>query len=284
MYQDYSPKGVKFFYLYKKLQHPGFYNYVDPLTIEERLKHLKVAKQKLGTEFTWICDTMENDVRDALGRLPNSEIVIDPDGKIVLARAWSNPTQLRTDLEELVGKSETTTEVSDLEIEQQKLGFDLEVAEGVVEPMKINEPMANIQSAAAPSEDPYFVKLHVQANSGLLREGKGRLYFAFRLDPIYDVHWNNQVAPLEYELTASDGSTISAATGESPKVEAKADLDPREFLVDIEGATDDTELTLKVKYSACTDEWCRPFTQEYTIRLERDRANQLARPRAGRRR
>lgn len=266
------------------MQHPGFYDYVDPLTIEERLKHLKVAQEKLGTEFTWICDTMENDVRDALGRLPNSEIVVDPEGNIVIARAWSNPSQLRTDLEQLVGKSETTTRISDLDIEQQELGFDLEIAQGVVKPLRIEEPMANIQSTPEPSEDPYFVKLHVQANSELLREGNGKLYFAFRLDPIYGVHWNNQVAPLEYELTASNGAKISAATGAGPQVEAKADLDPREFLVDIEGADDDTELTLKVKYSACTDEWCRPFTQEYTIRLERDRTNQLPRPRVGRRR
>ena len=227
---------------------------------------------------------MENDVRDALGRLPNSEIVVDPDGNIVHARAWSNPTQLRKDLEALVGKSETTTQVSDLDAEQQKLGFDLEVAEGVVAPLEINEAMANIQSTPKPSDDPYFIKLHVQANSGLLREGNGKLYFAFRLDPIYDVHWNNEVAPLEYELTASDGSKISAHTGAGPKVDAKADLDPREFLVDIEGANGDTELTLKVKYSACTDDWCRPFTQEYTIVLERDRANQMFRPRGARRR
>ncbi len=227
---------------------------------------------------------MENDVRDALGRLPNSEIVIDPQGKIVLARAWSNPEQLRTDLEELVGKAEKTTQISDLGIEQQKLGFDLEIAEGVVAPMSISEQMRNIKSTPEPSDDPYFVKLHVQANSELLEDGSGKLYFAFRLDPIYKVHWNNMVAPLEYELSASDGSKISAMTGASPKVEKDADVDPREFLIDIKRASADTELSLKVKYLACTEEWCRPFTQEYTIRLESDRSNQLSRPRAQRRR
>ena len=283
VYRDYSSKGVKFFYLYKKLAHPGFNDYIDPLTIEERLLHLKVAQKKLATDFTWICDTMNNDVRDALGGLPNSEIVIDPEGKIVRARAWSNAETLRSDLEELIGKVEKVTQISDLSSEQQELGFDPEIARGVVEPLQIDARLENIKTVPILNEDPFFTKLHAQANADLLENGSGKLYFAFHLDPIYDVHWNNLVEPIQYELTASNNATITPAKGSGPKVNEDADQDPREFLVEVKDASTDTEITVTVKYFACSDEWCKPFTQSYTISLQRDPSNQLFRPRPNRR-
>jgi len=245
--------------------------------------HLKVAQEKLGTEFTWICDTMDNTVRDSLGKLPNSEIVIDPEGNIVRARAWSNPKTLRQDLVVLVGPVENPTKISDLDLKQQELGFASEIATNVVEPLKIEGKMQNIKTATQSSDDPFFAKLHAQADEGLLEDGKGKLYFALRLDPIYGVHWNNLVDPIHYEFEAADGIEFSQATGDGPKVEEESDLDPREFVVDVTGAESGTEIVLTVRYFACSDEWCKPFTQSYTITLEGDRSNQLARPTGKRR-
>ena len=103
-------------------------------------------------------------------------------------------------------------------------------------------------------------------------------YFALRLDPIYGVHWNNGVDPIHYELSGVEGASITPQTGDGPQVEAKADLDPREFLVDVKDAKSGGELQVTLKYFCCTDDWCKPFTQTHTIVLERDSGNDMSRP------
>ncbi len=71
-----------------------------------------------GPDFHWICDSMDNDLKHALGDRPNSEFIIDPKGEIVVARQWSKPAQLREELEELVGKVDRPTTVADLNMRQ----------------------------------------------------------------------------------------------------------------------------------------------------------------------
>ena len=92
---DYEPKGVKFFYVYKALAHPENNGYVQPFTLEERLLHVKEAQRTLGSEITWIADNMDNDLKHNLGNAPNSEFIIDPEGRIVHKRSWSKPDQVR---------------------------------------------------------------------------------------------------------------------------------------------------------------------------------------------
>ncbi len=69
--------------------------YVAPFSQQERLLHVAEAKKKLGSRITWLCDTMANDLKHALGDAPNSEFVIGPDGHVIHARRWSSPEQLR---------------------------------------------------------------------------------------------------------------------------------------------------------------------------------------------
>ena len=114
--RDYAPKGVKFYYIYKALAHPETNGYVTPFTLEERLMHVKEAERTLGSEFTWLCDAMSNDIKHTLGNAPNSEFVVSPDGNVARRRAWSDPAQLRKDLEELIGMVENPTKVFDLEL------------------------------------------------------------------------------------------------------------------------------------------------------------------------
>ena len=116
MHRDYAPQGVKFFYIYKYLAHAGVKGYVQPFTQDERLLHIKEAKRSLGTQVTWICDTMDNDLKHALGDAPTSEFVIDPEGRVVRRRAWGNVAQLRKDLEELVGPVDNPTKPEDLNL------------------------------------------------------------------------------------------------------------------------------------------------------------------------
>ena len=129
--RDYSPKGVRFDYIYKALAHPEMRGYVTPFTLEERLMHVREAEKKIGSRITWLCDNMSNEAKRVLGNVSNSEFVLDPEGVIVSRRMWSSPQALRRDLVKLVGEVEQPTRVEDLNL-QMNLDISSEVASGVV--------------------------------------------------------------------------------------------------------------------------------------------------------
>lgn len=275
IYRDYAPKGVNFYYIYKiykTLAHPELDGYIEPFSLEERLMHVKEAQRTLGSEITWISDSMSNDLKHALGDSPNSEFVVDPEGKIVRMRAWSRPDELRRDLEQLIGPVENPTRVSDLNL---KIEAPPKVnASGVVPRVTVPGRMMPVKIEPQSSSQPFYMKLRAEVDQRFLREGEGVLYLGFHPDPLYHVHWNNLVDPVRYEITTPDGVTVSPATGEGPKVEEPADIDPREFLVEIKKSGDSQEpLQLAVRYFACNDEegWCIAISQEYAISLELDR-------------
>ena len=272
IYRDYAPQGVNFYYVYKTLAHPELDGYIEPFTLEERLMHVKEAQRTLGSEITWISDSMSNDLKHALGDSPNSEFVVDPAGKIVRMRAWSRPDELRKDLEQLVGPVENPTRVSDLNL---KIEAPPKVAaSGVVPRVKVPGRMLTVRIEPKASSQPYYMKLRAEVDQQFLRDGEGTLYVGFHPDPLYHVHWNNLVDPVKYQITAPDGVTVSPAAGEGPKVEEASDIDPREFLLEIKKTADSPDpLQLAVRYFACNDEegWCIAVSQEYAIYLEPDR-------------
>ncbi|MBI2478471.1 MAG: hypothetical protein HYV60_07480 [Planctomycetia bacterium] len=270
--RDYAPKGVKFYYIYKALAHPETNGYVTPFTLEERLLHVKEAERTLGSQIPWICDTMENDLKHGLGDAPNSEFIIDPDGKVAIRRSWSNPSELRRDLEKLVGAVDKPTTVADLNMKQAeppkaaKTGIVARVKmPGQMQALTIQPEMISLE--------PFYVKLRAEADSNVTKTGTGKLYLGFHLDPLYDVHWNNLAAPLTFEVKTAEGTKISPASGEAPKVDVESDADPREFLLDIEAGRGADSFEVTVKYFACNDKegWCKPVTQQYTVLLEADR-------------
>lgn len=186
IYRDYAPKGVYFYYIYKTLAHPELDGYVEPFSLEERLMHVKEAQRTLGSEITWISDTMSNDLKHALGDMPNSEFVVDPEGTIVRMRVWSQPDQLRSDLEELVGPVENPTRVSDLNL-------NIEVppkvaASGVVPRVNIPGRMLPLKIEPKSSSQPFYMKLRAEVDQSFLQEGEGVLYLGFYPDPLYHVH------------------------------------------------------------------------------------------------
>jgi hypothetical protein len=279
---DYAPKGVKFYYIYKTLAHPERDGYIQPITLEERLMHIKEAKNRLGTKIAWLADSMSNDIKHALGGSPNSEFIIGPDGKILVSRSWSSPDELRKDLTKLVGAVKNPTQVSDLSMKTQPP--PKVAASGIVPRIKISGRMQAVKIIPKKGDQPFYVKLRAEADDDLLSKGQGKLYLGFHLDPIYHVHWNNLAKPVKYEITGSVGTTISPSKGEGPKVEEPSDIDPREFLVEIKRDNDSQgPLELTVRYFACNDEegWCKPVTQQYTIYLERDRDAGSVRNRGG---
>jgi hypothetical protein len=270
---------VQVFFVYKALAHPegGSSPYVTPFTLKERLLHVQEAKKTLGATVPWLCDTIENDLKHALGDRPNSEFVIDPDGKIVVMRDWSNPETLRADLENLVGAVANPTRVSDLDLKIETTPKP--AASGVVKRVLLSEQGQPLLVTPQESKTPYYVKLRAEADKDLLRTGKGQLYLGFHLDPIYHVHWNNLAKPLSWEVTSAESVSMTPPKGVGPKPEQEADIDPREFIVEVDSERDAGPIEITVKYFACNDEqgFCIPVTQKYTVSLEQDRDGGQAR-------
>jgi len=271
VYRDYAPKGVQFYYVYKSLAHWGLEGYVGPVTLEERLIHIQEAKRTLGTEIDWLSDTMSNDLKHVIGDASNSEFVLDPDGRIVSMRLWSDPEVLREDLAALVGPVDSPTQVADLGLEVQPL--PKAAPTGILERVKLEGDFHPL--IAHPQLDktrvPFYAKLRVAAENGLLLNGQGELYLGYFLDPVYEVHWNNEAAPVQYEITAPEGVTVSPAKGQGPTLAAPSDADPREFVLEVDRGTTTEPMPITFFYYACTDIWCVPVRQEYLITWELDR-------------
>jgi hypothetical protein len=263
---------VEFFYIYKPLSHPEFNNYLSPFTIQERLMHVREAKRRLGSSITWLADTMENGYHTAMGRAPNSELVVGPDNIVVARRSWSDPAQLRKDLGRLVGPVENPTQVSDLDLPSQPpIGT---VAKGIVERVKRPNDMLPmvIEPVLETSRTPFYAKLRAEGTRELYQSGKGTLYIGFHLDPLYRVHWNNQAPALQYEITTPEGVSVLPATGIGAQPKEDADADPREFLLNVDAGKPGQAFDLQVKYYACDDAltFCVPVTQEYRVTMTCD--------------
>ncbi len=234
--------------------------------------HVKEAARRLSTQWTWLADAPDNQIKNAFGNRNNSEFVIDPEGTIVRARTWSNEEALRKDLAAMVGSVETPTKVADLEMKSLPAERDGAIATNVVPRVPAPEGAKPLKVTAS-GDGPFYLKLRVEANPDLLRTGTGKARLGFWLDPIHQVHWNNLAEPLKFRVIAENGTTVEPAIGTAPKVEVEADYDPREFAVEISGANRSMPIKVEVSYFPChdVDKWCRAVTQEFSIVLEEDR-------------
>lgn len=271
--RDYAHRGVEFIYIYKALAHPRYNGYVAPVTMKERLMHLREAERTLGSAFTWVADGMDHAASKALGGVPNSEFLVGPDGRVIQARAWSVPEALRADLVAIFGAVAQPTRVEDLNL--AIAGPPALAATGVVP--RLETPRRKMPLRLLPEVDDedtaFYVKVRAMADHDLAMAGRGRLYVSLFLDPLYRVHWNNE-SPAPRLRFSNLGSTVVApdvVTG--PKVAVKADADPRDFVVDVDASKGSGSLSLVLNYVACDDAntFCVPVEQRYTLLFEGDR-------------
>ena len=234
--------------------------------------HVMEAKRRLGSSVTWLADTMENEYYNAMGKTPNSELVVNSDGIVVARRPWSRPAELRKDLERLVGPVENKTNVSDLDLPTQPP--IVTVAKGIVPRVKMPKdamPMV-VTPILETSRAPFYTKLRAEGTPELYETGRGTMYVGFHLDPLYRVHWNNEAPAMEFAITAPDGIRVTPSSGTGAHPEEKADADPREFLVEVDAGEPGRSIDLMVKYYACDDAltFCVPVKQEYKVTLSAD--------------
>lgn len=263
---------MQFYYVYKSVQHPEINNFVSAFTIEERLKHIAEAKRLLKTEIPWICDTMDNVVKKAFGEAPNGEFILDPEGKVVRKRFWSNPQILRQDLIELVGPVDKVTTVEDLPA--RFVPEPRSIASGVVARIALPKGLMPLRiEPIADDQTPFFAKLRAEATESLLESGSGSMYLGVYLDPLYKVHWNNRAGRVTVKVEPSDGLTMSPQAFESPEVEEDADVDPRQFLVEMQRDESLEAIEVSVTYTVCDDAetFCRQITQKYRVPFEGSR-------------
>lgn len=263
---------MKFFFIYKSLAHPELAgNYVQPFTLDERIAHARQAEKELGASIPWIVDAMDNRLKHALGDRPNSEFLVDPNGIIVRKRAWSDPGQVRNDLEELIGPVDRITREEDVQLALE-LPLKTSVERGQVERLqRIDMQALSSEPQIDPNGLPFFAKLRAEGDANLIRRGAGKLYLGFHLDPFHNAHWNNLTQPLSFRIERADGVTLDQWEASASPVAAAIDADPREFMLDVGAWPADETLRLAVSYFACVGEAaCYAVKQEYLIRRTRD--------------
>lgn len=267
---------VAFVYLYKSLAHPENGRWIQPFTIEERLSQVKSAATDLKTRIPFICDPMDNSVSTALGGSPNAAYVVQRDGTIDYVSGWADGAQLRTALNTIVGATETVSTPEEIGVPAFSRPYR---NTGTVVPrVEVSGTMSPLRTRPADSEEPFYVKLRVEAEPQLLQGSPGKLYVGVHLDPVHGVHWNNLVDPVTFTMKTPEGVEIAPLTWTGPKVEAATDSDPREVLLDVAGWPEGSEVTFDVTYYACSEKegWCKAVTQSYVVSLERDRSAGMA--------
>lgn len=214
--------------------------------------------------FPWLCDAMDNRVKHALGDAPNSEFIINSEGKVVRRRRWSDPEQLRKGLEELVGPVENPTRVADLDLRTEPP--PTAAAVGVVELIPRSQ-MRVLQAEPQIMEggQPFYAKLRAETDEDLLRSGRGTLYLGLHLDPLYHVHWNNLAKPVRVKSPRLRGPRCRRRLWRA--------FGRRCPLTPIRGSfSSRCKCRLTVSYFACSDAegWCKAVRQQHLVRLAVD--------------
>ena len=271
MFQDYNDK-VNFYYVYSNIQHFETNGIVAPYSIAEKMMHIAEAKRRTGSSIPWICDTMDNQLKKALHASPNAEFVIGPNGKVIKKRFWSDPSTLRSDLENIIGAIANPTKV-----ENVKARFKNEsrkIASGVIPRLKLPKRLSPVIVEPQATEDgaPFFVKLRAESDFHLISKNKGQLYLAFHVDPLHKVHWNNQSGQFRVKLHDASGVKFDQLEMVSPKVAEPSDIDPREFLIDVEFKDEPKPIELTAQFTVCDDAetFCLPVKQRFKINVKRD--------------
>ena len=85
----------------------------------------------------------------------------------------------------------------------------------------IRRPSAMVPLKIVPGKQkrpvPFYATLRAAVDPPFLTRGEGKLYLGFHLDPLYAVHWNNRVKPLEFRLETPEGVRVTPNRGTGPR-------------------------------------------------------------------
>lgn len=272
---DYHSLGVQFYYLYRFLSHPENNGYLQPFNQLERARQVQKAAELLMTKIDWLYDSMDNQTARALApENTNNVFVFSSDGKELFAGNLSDPAALRVALKNAAGEPDTVTSSSRF---HSPLITPLNPSKPrLLDRVHFNpdkEPFLPVQITPMDSQMPYYAKLRVEASKALLRTGDGKLYLGFNVDPLYQMQWNNEGEPLEYEIRAMSPGIVAPSKNTAPLIEAQTtDTEPREFVLSAHQLDLSKPLILRVHYSVFSPSLNKSIDvqQRYLISLKAD--------------
>ena len=131
--REFKDKGVAFCMLYTREPHAGqrfgeldFSDKKQTRSHEERVEYAIEMIDQYSENRPVLIDTFgEKCLQNTLGgRMPNSLIVIDREGKVALWQKWSNPGELRRKLAEMTAGEGDAQEIDDLKATTEESDSD----------------------------------------------------------------------------------------------------------------------------------------------------------------
>ena len=113
--KKYGERGVEFVVVYVCEPHPGepaYRHYVQPQNLEERRRYAQELAETRQMAATVVVDTMEDEVLERFGSLPNMVYVIDRDGTIVYKATWTMAEKIDHVLGVLTAEASTAVQLS----------------------------------------------------------------------------------------------------------------------------------------------------------------------------
>jgi len=131
--KEYSGR-VDFYVLYVREVHPG-QNYPPHASFAQKLSHVDDLKRLEGVERTILVDSLEGAMHIDYGALPNSTYIIGKDGFISYRADWTDPDQVKSQLEALLKHDGYASQVQPMDVSNNFVrpttGLMMEIYEGL---------------------------------------------------------------------------------------------------------------------------------------------------------
>lgn len=111
----YAQYGVEFVVVYVRDPHPGepaYRKYQQPQTLDQRRQYAQELATSRQMQATIVVDTMNDDISERFGSLPNMVYVIDRQGVIAYSATWTRAEKIDHVLSVLTADSVSSTTMS----------------------------------------------------------------------------------------------------------------------------------------------------------------------------
>ena len=101
LYPEYKDKGFQFYVVYTREAHPGE-KVTYHQSYDQKLKHAARFKAEEGLQVPIIVDSLEGEIHQKYGMLPNMIYVINKQGVIMYRADWTDMDEMRSVLDDLL--------------------------------------------------------------------------------------------------------------------------------------------------------------------------------------
>jgi len=249
--QDFAGANVRFYYLHKGLVHPELRNLLDPYTLRERRLLIDQYQAELQAQIPWLVDGPEGHLARIWGpSLPNLQLVVDPRGRVLQAREWSDPGALRALLESIFLDWRVSTRVTRPQTSTRLWRADQRppgVATGPIE-KPLYMPRLEVEPVVDDENRSYFLKLRAEVERPVLKGRAGKLYLRFDLDPVYRTSWAVPDAAVRVEFRTPEPVPRTVRLLDAP-ARPLVGMRPAEWLIDSPPANQPLEVRISARFT-----------------------------------